>query len=345
MKSAVVSVHLTKRSRYHLVVISLLYLLDFSAYSNSVVLAALSNNYTVSTTIKTVSTTILSAVKGHGELIRKDHKISNIVQKEIQTLSSIVINSESNVSQEHKQQLLFNSFHQYKPIISEMTPDTTATTDDGDEIYTCNSCKFREKLKASIMERILAKLDMEHPPNITSRPPISEHLLNNFYSKNGNRYIRIRNEQNNHEQKMQGDDPSVLNKKDGNRHETTSPEQHNNPEFSHNSYQQPQQQQYQQHHHHHRQHHHIYRYQNQQSVQNNYREYDRIDDIESIHTRYLENEYNDEYEYDLSNEHGLLFNMDYYDNSEDEFEDEDEAFYSITENLYLFPKSKCLLYH
>lgn len=326
--------------------------MDLPSHSNNVVLAVLSNNYTVSTTIKTVSTTILSAVKGSGEVMREDHKISNIVQKEIQTLSSILIKNESNVSQQHKEEYHFNSFRQYKPALAEMTADTATTTEESDEIFSCSACKFREELKrqnlALIMEHILLRLDMSQPPNITKPPPVSERVLDNFYSKNGNNYIRFRNhsaaDPNNNDSKMQNDGPAVSLDQNDNRR----PEDNDNsagglvppttePDFSYNYHEE-------QHHQYHHHHHHVYHYQNRHTIQNNFK-YDPIDDIEDIHARYSqkyypENEYGD-YDYDLSNEHGLVFNMDYFNNAQDDLEEEeDEKFYSVTDNLYLFPRSK-----
>lgn len=99
--------------------------------------------------------------------------------------------------------------------------------DNSEEFSRCASCQFREELKrqnlASIKMHILARIGLERPPNITGRPHIPEHMLENFYQKYQNdfRYIRIRNgtdeygsaqsdEDVDDTNEMQGDDPGAM---------------------------------------------------------------------------------------------------------------------------------------
>lgn len=70
----------------------------------------------------------------------------------------------------------------------------------------------------------------------------------------------------------------------------------------------------------------------------------RFDDIESVSHKYFgaDNEYNEEFD-SFDERGGIIYNPDYYDEMPPEFdeEDTDEAFYSITDSIYSYPKCKC----
>lgn len=80
---------------------------------------------------------------------------------------------------------------------------------DNTEKHTrCVSCQYREELKAhnldTIKMHILERLSMRQPPNITSRPHISEQILQSFYQNNDFRYIRVRDTNENERRKGVG---------------------------------------------------------------------------------------------------------------------------------------------
>lgn len=194
--------------------------------------------------------------------------------------------------------------------------------DSSDEYSGCTSCQFREQLKAqnleSIRMNILARLSMSQPPNITTRPPISEHLIQSFYSQNGVRYIRVNGnspaDSNQDMGEMQGDDPMA-----------------SDSTISHHfHYHRPAEEQMSNRmHHHHRDHRH--RALNEKISR-------RISEpIESIsHKYHPENEY--EFDY---GDPGNVYSTDFYDESEEFEEEAEEGFYSFTDSIYSFPKRKC----
>lgn len=209
----------------------------------------------------------------------------------------------------------------------------------------CTSCQIREQLKAqnlaSIKMHILARLAMSQPPNITTRPPISEHLIQSFYSQNGFRYIRVKNNYHNDDNEndndndqdmndMLGDDPSAY-------HDESSVSVV--AEHSHGIKDIPLQSehhaQHAQHHHHDVQQHHHNRHTNINNIK-------KFDDTENVSHKYYnaDNEYNDEFDA-FDERGGIVYNPDYYDEVPPEFDDDaDEAFYSITDSIYSYPKRK-----
>lgn len=210
----------------------------------------------------------------------------------------------------------------------------------GSEEYVgCTSCQFREQLKAqnlaSIKMHILARLAMSQPPNITTRPPISEHLIQSFYSQNGFRYIRVKNNYHNDGDDqddmndMLGDDPATYH-----ADSVSTVAEHDHPPKSSPSLSEH----HGSHHHHDAQQHHHNRHINNIK---------KFDDIENVSHKYFnaDNEYNDEFD-TFDERGGIVYNPDYYDEVPPEFDDDaDEAFYSITDSIYSYPKrkfSKCI---
>lgn len=74
-----------------------------------------------------------------------------------------------------------------------------------------------------------------------------------------------------------------------------------------------------------------------------------------MYTCRIDNEYNEEYDYgDGDRSGGIVYNMDFYDEPRsstrlhyddipyDSVEETDDAFYSMTDVIYSFPKCKCL---
>lgn len=214
---------------------------------------------------------------------------------------------------------------------------SSSSGNGGSEEYVgCTSCQFREQLKAqnlaSIKMHILARLAMSQPPNITTRPPISEHLIQSFYSQNGFRYIRVKNNYHTDDSdqdinEMLGDDPATYHDESmstlaEHNHDTESIPFHT----EHHA----------QHHHHDVQQHHHNRHPNNNNVK-------KADDIENVSHKYYnsDTEYNDEFD-SFDGRGGIVYNPDYYDEVPPEFdEDADEAFYSITDSIYSYPKRKC----
>lgn len=213
---------------------------------------------------------------------------------------------------------------------------TSNDSDDSSNEYNgCASCQLREQLKAqnleSIRMNILARLSMSQPPNITTRPQISEHLIQSFYSQNGVRYIRVNsNNQNDNDSdmsEMQGDDPMVSDStishhfhyKHRNDDQTINQMQHHHHPHQHQ---------------HHREHHH--REHQSQSIGKKSNRRKNGESIEAISHKYHPD---NEYEFDYGDP-GHIYNTDFYDDA-DEFEEEaEEGFYSITDSIYSFPKCK-----
>lgn len=220
----------------------------------------------------------------------------------------------------------------------QTTIPSSDSSGSSEEYVGCRSCQIREQLKAqnlaSIKMHILARLAMSQPPNITTRPPISEHLIQSFYSQNGFRYIRVKNNYHNdgNEEEdmndMLGDDPATY------HDESVS----TIAEHGHDAKSMPSQADHHGQHHHHvaQQHHH-----SRHSNINNIKKYD--DDIENVSHKFYnpDTEYNDEFD-SFDERGGIVYNPDYYDEVPHEFDDDaDEAFYSITDCIYSYPKRKC----
>lgn len=175
---------------------------------------------------------------------------------------------------------------------------------------------------------ILARLAMSQPPNITTRPPISEHLIQSFYSQNGFRYIRVKNNYHNDgdDQDMNdmlGDDPASYHAES-----VSSVAEHGHGPKSLPSLTE-----------HHGQHRH---HDTQQHHHNRHNNIQKFDDIENVSHKYFntDNEYNDEFD-SFDERGGIVYNPDYYDEVPPEFDDDaDEAFYSITDSIYSYPKRK-----
>lgn len=206
------------------------------------------------------------------------------------------------------------------------TSDSGDGVGDSEEYVGCASCQIREQLKAqnlaSIKMHILARLAMSQPPNITTRPPISEHLIESFYSQNGFRYIRVKNNYHNDESvpdmnDMLGDDPTAYHTDIAS---TAAEYSHTVKDI----------QSHVQHHHHHDRH----------SSTNSIK---KFDDIENVSHKYFnaDNEYNDDFDA-FDERGGIVYNSNYYDEVPPDFDDDaDEAFYSITDSIYSYPKRKC----
>lgn len=226
------------------------------------------------------------------------------------------------------------------------------------EINGCRSCQMREQLKqhnlASIKMHILARLAMSQPPNITKLPPISEQIIQSFYSQNGWRYMRKNSKaefdtierqgrRNYHSSDpdvndMQGDDPmatahqsfddiDAYNYQD---HESTVQHHHHRTVSSH----EPALTQA-----HHHDHHHEYYHTRHMGI-NNIKKFDSVESNEPMsHKYHPQSEYNDEYD-EYSSSSGSVYNMDYYDEVPEEVEETEEAFYSSTDSIYAFPNGK-----
>lgn len=240
-------------------------------------------------------------------------------------------------------------YQQYQDTLGFAADESSNPNEESGEEYSrCPSCQFREQLKAhnlaSIKMHILHRLLMEKPPNITGRPHISEEILQQFYQTKDFRYIRIRNNSfDDSSDEMQGDDP-------------TANHQHH---YIHGgkSGLQP--------HHHHQTsyhgHHHVSR-----SGRNNSSAAggngngaggssgnSKKNSGGSSNNKFgSDSEYNEDDDYNLNERGGISYNMDYYDeprtpsrshyadmDQSDEDSDE-EAFYSMTDVIYSFPRRK-----